>query len=1181
MIPKVSVIVPVYNVQEYLRQCLDSLTEQTLEELEVILVDDGSTDLSGSIVDEYAENHANFHAYHKENGGLGQARNYGIQFATGEYLAFLDSDDYVAADAYRKMYESAAESHADLVIGNVKRFNSKKIYRSGLHKKVFKETKFRTRLTESPELLYDTTSWNKLYKKSFWDDHAFAFPEGILYEDLPVTIPAHYHSDCTNVLTDVVYYWRARDGEDRSITQQRHELRNFLDRFAVMEMVDAFFEQQGIAGQLKELKDYKALSLDLKMYLNQLDEVDEDYLDVFFEKTADYLNKIDVRALERLHAIDRLKYYLVERGEKEKLLSVLAFEKNEMAKTKIVKEGGAYYGNYPYRDKLPKSLYRLDDELQAVAKIERVEWNGDRLTITGHNYIKKVDMKRKSKVRLRAVLRNPETDAETEVPVKLVKRTDVTHKKGIRVDDKRPLKRLYNYHWSGYEMEIDFTSEPIANLGYGKWELWFTLDVDGFVRHFRAGGPVKGKKPRPPVNQTGERLIFVHYNGAYDLTVEVRQLPSYVDDITLKKDELLLEGWVDRSSASVKVEWQNAREPVIHRFPLEAVKSEPAAERFRFQSRLPLDCLKGTGEKEEWSARVVHGEESLPLSVLANLEDLRFIQHDREAVVKIGASGNLVIESRKIQPVMRNVSWNENRLRVDFAFPKPFAAEAQTECVLALHHTESGTVLQTTCEQTAEGTFSGEFALLDECGRAKLDTGKWKVMFEMHRRREGRLQVEARKINVSDERAAKFPKLTVSGLNHLPYRTVDGNLNLHVKLHWDWIERGPRRQEIIRKVGYPLFRWLPMNKKKVVFESYWGRSYSCNPRAIYEYLQQQESDYRCIWVLNNENVPINGSGVPVRKNSWKYYYHLATAKYFINNANFPDFYEKRKKAVEVQTLHGTFLKTMGLDVPGEADTPEKRRKFLRRCSRWDYLTSPSRYMTDLVKRCYLYENEVLECGFPRNDVLKQKHSESAEAAIRERLGLPENKRVILYAPTWRVRNRFQLQLDLDRMQERLGEDYVVLLRLHYFVSNALDLSDYRGFAYNVSSYGDIQELYLIADMLVTDYSSVMFDYANLNRPMFFFTYDLEYYRDQLRGFYMDLEKEAPGPLVKTTEALIDSIEDIRKYKLEYGERLRKFRAKYCQFETGKASEYVVRKVFDQEEPASIGQNQPTSVEKSS
>src|SRR5690606_7699314 len=157
--------------------------------------------------------------------------------------------------------------------------------------------------------------------------------------------------------------------------------------------------------------------------------------------------------------------------------------------------------------------------------------------------------------------------------------------------------------------------------------------------------------------------------------------------------------------------------------------------------------------------------------------------------------------------------------------------------------------------------------------------------------------------------------------------------------------------------------------------------------------------------------------------------------------------------------------------------------------------------------------------------------------IKDELGLPFNKKIILYAPTWRDnqyyakgRYKFEIPMNLEVLKENLSHEYIIILRMHYLVAENLQLSKYQGFVYDFSNHEDIRDLYLISDVLITDYSSVFFDYAILNRPIIFYVFDIEEYRDKLRGFYFNLEKEAPGPLVKTTEQLINVIKRIETDK---------------------------------------------------
>ena len=218
----------------------------------------------------------------------------------------------------------------------------------------------------------------------------------------------------------------------------------------------------------------------------------------------------------------------------------------------------------------------------------------------------------------------------------------------------------------------------------------------------------------------------------------------------------------------------------------------------------------------------------------------------------------------------------------------------------------------------------------------------------------------------------------------------------------------------------------------------------------------------------------------------------------------------------------------------------------------------------------MYDKEMLETGYPRNDILHlpEDERERQVGEIKNNLGIPLDKKVILYAPTWRDdeffdkgQYRFTLQLDLARMQETLGDEYVVVLRTHYFIVNVLDLSAYQGFVFNASTYDDIAHLYLIADLMITDYSSVFFDYANLRRPILFFMYDIEKYRDALRGFYIDIEEELPGPILMTSDEVIATVQNLPQVEQTYEEKYRVFYEKYCGWENGTSTKQVVETVF--------------------
>ncbi|MYX21800.1 CDP-glycerol glycerophosphotransferase family protein, partial [Streptomyces sp. SID8380] len=250
-----------------------------------------------------------------------------------------------------------------------------------------------------------------------------------------------------------------------------------------------------------------------------------------------------------------------------------------------------------------------------------------------------------------------------------------------------------------------------------------------------------------------------------------------------------------------------------------------------------------------------------------------------------------------------------------------------------------------------------------------------------------------------------------------------------------------------------------------------------------------------------------------------------------------------------------------------AFNPDYHEQLRAETKNWTFLVSANRFSTPILRRSMGFDGEILETGYPRNDVLYAPDLAERAKEIRESLGVPPGKRVILYAPTWRDddahsqgRFRFDLKLDTERARAELGHDHVLLVRRH---SNTVDgvTGAGDGFVLDVSDYPDISELYLAADILVTDYSSVMFDYAHLRRPMVFFTYDLEHYRDTLRGFYFDFERNAPGPLVRTTDELVSALRDIDRVTADYSERYQLFHEEFCDLDDGHATERLVERML--------------------
>lgn len=364
---------------------------------------------------------------------------------------------------------------------------------------------------------------------------------------------------------------------------------------------------------------------------------------------------------------------------------------------------------------------------------------------------------------------------------------------------------------------------------------------------------------------------------------------------------------------------------------------------------------------------------------------------------------------------------------------------------------------------------------------------------------------------------------------------------------------------------------MPFKEDWIIFESFMGRNYSGQPKYIYQYLQKHYGDkYTYIWSVDRKGIKIDGKHKTCKRWSLRYFYYLNRNKYWVTNMRQPLSVPRREGTVCLATWHGTPLKRLVFDMEDlYSSTPHYKDVVYRQTRGWDYLLSDNPYSTEKFQRCFLVDREhILESGYPANDPMYASDREEQAAKIKAKLGIAPDKKVIMYAPTWRDDNfhekgkyGFDLELDINRLKKEFGDEYVLLLRMHYFVVDRFDMTQFGDFTVDVCNYDDITELYLISDILMTDYSSVFFDYANLKRPMLFFMYDLEKYRDVLHGFYLDIEKDLPGPILKTNDDVVSAIKNIDKISEEYADKYKEFYDRFCCIDDGHASQRVVEEVF--------------------
>ncbi|HEU4348941.1 MAG TPA: bifunctional glycosyltransferase family 2 protein/CDP-glycerol:glycerophosphate glycerophosphotransferase [Actinoplanes sp.] len=394
---------------------------------------------------------------------------------------------------------------------------------------------------------------------------------------------------------------------------------------------------------------------------------------------------------------------------------------------------------------------------------------------------------------------------------------------------------------------------------------------------------------------------------------------------------------------------------------------------------------------------------------------------------------------------------------------------------------------------------------------------------------------------------------------------------------WDRPARGRRglRAGVRKAAKRWYYRWQltrPIDDKLAVYAAYWYRGYACNPAAIYEKAKELAPDVRGLWVVKPGNADTMPKGVDyVVSGSRAYYRAIARARWLINNATFPPEVVKRPGSVHVQTHHGTPLKTMGLDQPKfPASTVGFDIERMRRnIAKWDFSITANRHTTLWWDRQFPIRGETLETGYPRNDRLARATTSDTDAA-RAGFGIQPGERVVLYAPTHREWHAtYTPVLDVDRLAEALGPDTRILLRGHYYYGS-IGFPPRHPRVIDVSTYPTVEDLYLASDVLITDFSSAMFDYAVLNRPLVVFAPDWDIYR-AVRGVTFDLSAEPPGVFARGFDELVAAFRSGAVDGPDARAKLARFRERFCALEDGHAAERVVRRVF-LGEPLPVGRN---------
>lgn len=1149
---RLAVVVPMYNVDLFLEDALDTLLVQdlTTQELQVILVDDGSIDKTAEIAKQYVKKYPNIFEYHLfENGGLGASRNRGTKLANSEYVTYFDPDDEIVHGSYRKALDILQDTNSDILIGGTKRFNSKRIWNSWIHSNAEIKDLRSVKFSEHPELVWDSTAWNKIYKLEFIRKNKLFTPEGILYEDMPMVVPALTLANSIDVMTDTMYMWRSRDFGAPSITQMAsNETKPLIDRLFAMTLIINDLKKYNAAETIIDAQLDKFLNFDImvmyakdKFGLFTIEQQTE-----IFNALKKFLNLFSEKQLNRANFHDLVYFKEVLKLNSVKEFSYLTL--NFLQDNTLYK---GYWENGLYKLTSNISTFTREvtvNDMKLFPKVEKAIFSDNELIVNGFCYAEFSDMSRHefvkdAKVSLLDSNQNVLQDNVGSIVFKYNHRITATY--GYNKNHFNKNGADFNYDFSEYEFKVS-----LDELNSFEKDVLFllTVNIDGIQFKEFIKNPISGQKTRPNAYVSKRNNL---YSLMYDTNSWNMQLKVIRNVAVLRKnakDQLIYNSSTDdlylqfnETNKKLKV-FKN----VVY-FPLEVqhfLKTYDASARHAWKFvKIPVT----TGIPEN-----VYYAGSAP------------IHYKNDASLQITFANNEGLAIHKVTwvyPLLTSVKIVKDKLNLTFRL--------------------SG--------------WLNEASIVTILGDPKLPSLVWNTT------------------KISKDLYHLSLPLTKNGFGNKPwlnfhvrlifkdgYQTDEllrwGPDTFEVKNNWfaagktGWLIWDVNRYELggfaLKRTDNRVYRqsqigeyetflendyqkWLkePLLDKTVMWSSYWGKEnkFESNPGALYSKFKEMRPEYNNVIVMADaisdyeETFP--GAKI-ISFNTKEYWYYLAKSKYFVNDVNFEESARvKRQDQVEIQTMHGTPLKKMGFEVLSDW-TDKSYNNYLRKNKNWDYLVVPSDYVAKVAQKAYRVQPKLLKTGYPRNDLLLEANANLNLKSLKKKMNLPLNKKVVLYAPTWRKKGKTDINsyIDVYSLYMSIPDNMVLLIRSHSYEKWTNLSGQFQDKIQYAPEDVSIEDLYLISDAVITDYSSVMFDYALLDKPMMFFAFDYNEYVKE-RGLNIDLKEIAPGPFLEKQLELEEWLNKFETISSKYSNKIKYFKNRFCQFDNGDASVKIVNQIW--------------------
>lgn len=1184
----VSVILPIYNVEAYLDECLDSLQHQRNVSLEIIVVDDGSPDGSLRIAQEHAGRDPRIVIVHQLNRGLGAARNTGVRHACGTYLTFVDSDDRLPRDALRSLV-GAASSGSAMIVGPLMRFDGSHRWAPHWVSELHRERRRGIRIADFPELVRNNYSVGKLYRRTWWLDQDCWFREGVAYEDQPLITELYGRATSIDVITEVVYEYRRRE-DGSSISQQTATLEDLKARVLAWHLswdsLRRTVPEVAFTAWLMTL-----FNVHFHWYLKSPSVAEPTYWAMLRQAVLELTDEAGPAVWRNTMPQHRVLIELARMDRPDLILEFVRQRGDILANFTAVPTPEGLRLNLPFQGDpqigLRDDLYLLRrQQLRLSQSLERLNWQPDgRLRLIGWVAIRYLDTNAlDAPQRTTLTLRHQRTGA----------RLSVSDDPG-RAGRIRPLlpppnnDKAADYRGGAYDVELP-VDEWCRTLDVHEGDL---IDVELSVG---AGGLI-----------ATEPLIEISRRTG------VSSLPA-----AEVADRLLVFTWIDHAPLKIRVDHLDTEltevrvtgrrvsgSLVTGRDDLVSLEATPSnggralqtgllprgAGRWQFE----LD-LSGHSTGSAQKRRTAGADENPParrpsswriraITRFGRRIHVRYRdreQADRDSslepavVVAATRFGRFGVLERPIGLELLQATPAAAGFAVTLRRDQPALVEPTSPIMIGLangKHRSNQVELTPAADGDGLEAVVSPHSLRWRFGELPLPSGTYKFVAS----RQDGLPVP---IRMSPDLLAQLPldlsfptRGAPTDLGTITALIPDPSTKL---LRWStWPEvridrplaaaetRTVDQANLQTRFG----RRHAAIRPAVLLHSYFGEQAVCNGVGLQTELQSRGSELPIYWAVRDGSVPVPDGGIPVVWGSREWYELISSVRYYLDNMFQPDWHHKPNGQVIMQTFHGYPFKTMGYPLWDQTGLSRDRiDSYTRRAAEWDYLISPARYATPLLRRDFGFDGAVLETGYPRNDVLQSERAGRLREQVRRSLGLRPDQTAVLYAPTFRDylsadghTARFVDLLDTNRVLQELP-DVVLLVRGHAFNARTNHRVGDGERLVDVTDYPEVADLYLAADAAVADYSSLRFDFGVTGKPMIFHVPDLERYRET-RGWLFDFETSAPGPLTMTTDEAIEALRDLPGLALRHAAAYGRFRADYLSLEDGRAAARLVDAVF--------------------